>query len=54
VVIGASLRIPLQKVFLKEETAGKGDVVFDEEDVRSLARDIWIQQGFWEVEAKET
>lgn len=53
-VIGAPLRIPLQKVFLKEEMAGNGDVEFDEEDVRSLARDVWIQQGFWEMEASET
>lgn len=52
-VIGAPMRIPVQKVFMKG-VSGDEDIVFDEEDVRSLARDVWIQQGFWEIEAGET
>ncbi|KAJ9253231.1 hypothetical protein DTO207G8_4238 [Paecilomyces variotii] len=54
VVLGAPMKVPLQKVFLKEGVKRDGEIVFDEEDMRSLARDVWIQQGFWEVEATET
>ncbi|KAJ9299090.1 hypothetical protein DTO271G3_3332 [Paecilomyces variotii] len=53
-VIGAPMKVPLQKVFSKEGVKRDDDVVFDEEDMRSLARDVWTQQGFWEVEATET
>ncbi|KAJ9326252.1 hypothetical protein DTO027B5_5406 [Paecilomyces variotii] len=53
-VLGAPMKVPLQKVFSKEGVKGDGEIVFDEEDMRSLARDVWIQQGFWEVEATET
>ncbi|GAD92785.1 hypothetical protein PMAA_067590 [Paecilomyces variotii No. 5] len=53
-VIGAPMKIPVQKVLPKKAVNGGENIVFDEEDVRSLARDVWIQQGYWEIEAKET